>query len=71
MRFRCLRSGCLAGIYRAPRDGTFWLRDLWSAMDDYERRLLLFYGIEGHVTDYSLIDDIIVDGDSIGFIWGS
>ena len=40
-------------------------------MDDYERRLLLFYGIEGHVTDYSLIDDIIVDGDSIGFSWGS
>jgi len=29
-----------AGVYRAPRDGTFWLRDFWSAVEDYERRLL-------------------------------
>jgi len=29
-----------AGVYRAPRDGTFWLRDFWSTVEDYERRLL-------------------------------
>ena len=40
-------------------------------MDDYERRLLLFFGLEEHMTDHRLIDDIIVDGDSIGLIWGS
>jgi hypothetical protein len=61
----------LAGIYRAPRDGTFWLRDVWSAMEDYERRILLFYGLEGHLTDHTSIDDIVIEGDMIQLIWGS
>jgi acyl-CoA synthetase (AMP-forming)/AMP-acid ligase II len=61
----------LAGIYRAPRDGTFWLRDVWSAMEDYERRILLFYGLEGHLTDHTSIDDISIGEDMISLIWGS
>ena len=60
----------LAGIYRAPRDGTFWLRDFWSAVEDYERRLLLFYG-KDHVTDHSSIDGICADKDGIAIVWGS
>ena len=37
----------LSGIYRAPRDGKFWLRDFWSALEDYERRHLLLDGTGG------------------------
>lgn len=62
---------CIAGIYRAPRDGTFWLRDLWSAMEDYEQRLLRFYGVEEHGTSHRYIDDIIVSADTIYPVWGS
>ena len=68
---RSLSNLLLAGIYRAPRDGTFWLRDVWSAMEDYEQRILLFYGLKGHLTDHTQIDDIVIDGDMIQLIWGS
>lgn len=67
MHFFCY----LAGIYRAPRNGTFWLRDFWSAMEDYERRLMLFYGVEDHVTDHRFINSITVSGDTIVLHWGS
>ena len=40
-------------------------------MEDYERRLMLFYGVEAHVTDHTFIDDIIVSGDTIYLVWGS
>ena len=65
---RAMSSSRLAGIYRAPRDGTFWLRDFWSAVEDYERRLLLFNGVDG-VNGYVFVDNIRLLGDEIILNW--
>lgn len=40
-------------------------------MEDYEQRLLRFYGVEEHETDHRYIDDIIVSADTIYPVWGS
>jgi hypothetical protein len=60
-----------AGLYAAPRDGgTFLVRDLWSAIEDYERRLVAA-GLEDE--HHVMLDDVHLD-ERTGIVvamWGS
>ena len=63
------------GVYRAPRHDGFWLRDFWSALEDYERRLLpaatALYGGPSHLV---FMEGVALTDDGTGVVfvgWGS